>query len=211
MTPTEKMIALLGELRRQTNGAVTGSMESRGVTYRLNYGVALHTIRKIAAAYAPDHPLALHLYRQDVRELKIAAACIADPEQTTAAQMREWALGSPSDEVTELLAMNLFCKCSDAPGEMVSWLGSGDPKLAAAAVWTAGNMPSRAAGMIAEIGSALRDGNGHTARGAVFALRKIAALSDDDKDAVLKLIGPFRSGTHAQKYVAEELEWLLNG
>lgn len=75
------------------NGAVVDAMRSRGLDYPLSYGVSVPTIREIAKAYAPAHAFALFLFRQQVRELKLAAAFIDDPSEVTAAQMREWADG----------------------------------------------------------------------------------------------------------------------
>lgn len=73
MDYTSRMVALLRELRRERNGAVADSMRYYGTPYGLNYGVSLPTLRRIARAEAPDHGFARYLYRQDVRELRLAA------------------------------------------------------------------------------------------------------------------------------------------
>lgn len=77
MDYTSRMVALLRELRRERNGAVADSMRYYGTPYGLNYGVSLPTLRRIARAEAPDHGFARYLYRQDVRELRLAALHIA--------------------------------------------------------------------------------------------------------------------------------------
>ena len=46
---TSRMVYLLGELRREMNGAVADSMRYYGTRYGLNYGVSLPTIRTIAS------------------------------------------------------------------------------------------------------------------------------------------------------------------
>ena len=51
------MVALLGELRRERNGAVADAMCLCGKPYGLNYGVSLPTLRRIARAETPDHDL----------------------------------------------------------------------------------------------------------------------------------------------------------
>lgn len=79
MDYTSRMVALLRELRRERNGAVADSMRYYGTPYGLNYGVSLPTLRRIARAEAPDHGFARYLYRQDVRELRLAALHIACP------------------------------------------------------------------------------------------------------------------------------------
>ena len=51
---TSRMVALLGELRRERNGAVADAMRCYGAPYGLNYGVSLPTLRKLARAETPD-------------------------------------------------------------------------------------------------------------------------------------------------------------
>ena len=80
---TARMAALLGELRREMNGAVTESMQRGEGGYGLNYGVSIPTIRAIAGRVGTDHAFARFLYRQDVRELRMAAPTIADPASVT--------------------------------------------------------------------------------------------------------------------------------
>ena len=76
---TSRMVALLGELRRERNGAVADAMRCYGAPYGLNYGVSLPTLRKLARAETPDHDFARYLYLQEVRELRLAALHIARP------------------------------------------------------------------------------------------------------------------------------------
>lgn len=50
------------------------------------------------------------LYRQQVRELKLAAAFVDDPQQVTPDQMRLWADGFANTELVEQVVYNLFRK-----------------------------------------------------------------------------------------------------
>ena len=59
MSHTARMAALLGELRREMNGAVAESMQRGEGGYGLNYGVSIPTIRAIAARVGADHALSL--------------------------------------------------------------------------------------------------------------------------------------------------------
>ena len=56
------MIALLGAMRKQMNGAVADAMYYYGADYCLNYGVSLPTVRQIAREQEKNHALALYLY-----------------------------------------------------------------------------------------------------------------------------------------------------
>ena len=105
---TARMAALLGKLRREMNGAVAESMQ-RG--YGLNYGVSIPTIRAIAGRVGTDHAFARFLYRQDVRELRMAALTIADPVSVTSDNVDEWFVGRMPEELIEELALRLLSRC----------------------------------------------------------------------------------------------------
>ncbi len=107
---TQRMSHLLGEVRREMHGAVVESMCYYGDAYGLNYGVSIPTIRKIAKSEGIDHKLARLLYRQDVRELKIAALWIADCREVD--EQREfWIEGIINSEMAEEAAHALLYKC----------------------------------------------------------------------------------------------------
>lgn len=113
-------------LRRQMNGAVTGSMVCQGVTYGMNYGVSLPTIKDIAQRYAPNHSLAAELWRQEVRELKIAAAYIDDPTLVTAALMQQWSEQWTTVEMAEVCATSLFYLAPDMLATAHQWTCRGN-------------------------------------------------------------------------------------
>ena len=114
MNRTARMAALLGELRREMNGAVVESMRRGEGGYRLNYGVSIPTIRSIAARVGTDHDLARFLFMQDVRELRMAALTIADPRAVTPENLGEWFAGRMPEELMEELALRLLSRCGDS-------------------------------------------------------------------------------------------------
>ena len=116
---TSRMVALLGELRRERNGAVADAMRCYGAPYGLNYGVSLPTLRKLARAETPDHDFARYLYLQEVRELRLAALHIARPESLTPDEFPAWAAGIVNSEVAEEAAFAFLCLLytSDAADE----------------------------------------------------------------------------------------------
>ncbi|GHV01285.1 hypothetical protein FACS1894159_08850 [Bacteroidia bacterium] len=109
---SRKAALLLGLLRREMNGAVADSMTARGVVYGVNYGVSAAAIRRIAAGFAPDHQLAMELYRSDVRELIIASLFIADPRMVDLEQFSFWEEGVTGSEEAEYLAFALMARTS---------------------------------------------------------------------------------------------------
>ena len=131
------MIRLLGRLKKEMNGAVAEAMQRRGLNYPLNYGVSVPTIRSIAGEYGTSHSLAMLLYRQQVRELKLAAAFVDDPQQVTPDQMRLWADGFANTELVEQVVYNLFRKAPGAERVALEWLDSPKPLLRYAGLLTA--------------------------------------------------------------------------
>ena len=112
-------------------------MQRRGLNYPLNYGVSVPTIRSIAGEYGTSHSLAMLLYRQQVRELKLAAAFVDDPQQVTPDQMRLWADGFANTELVEQVVYNLFRKAPGAERVALEWLDSPKPLLRYAGLLTA--------------------------------------------------------------------------
>lgn len=104
---TSKMLYLLGELKRQMNGAVSSSMRYYGTEYGLNYGVSVATIRELGRSQTCDHRLAEYLWEQDIRELKLIALWLADPAQV---DLKRWQRGVINSEVAEEGAFVLFSK-----------------------------------------------------------------------------------------------------
>lgn len=129
--------SLLRRLKREMNGAVVEAMEKRGIIYPLNYGVSIPTIKSIVVQYAPDHELALRLFRSDIRELMLAALFIDDPSMVTAEQMSEWGRKFTNYEIVENTASKLFSKSPQAPAIALEWIGSEDKMLCYAGLLTA--------------------------------------------------------------------------
>lgn len=149
MDYTSRMVALLGKLRRERNGAVADAMRVCGTPYGLNYGVSLPTLREIARAETPDHDFARYLYRQEVRELRLAALHIACPGRLTLAEADAWAAGITNSEVAEETAFALLGRAAVLPELFRAWTSGDDPLPVYAALLAAARSP-RADAMWAE-------------------------------------------------------------
>lgn len=143
------MVALLRELRRERNGAVADSMRYYGTPYGLNYGVSLPTLRRIARAEAPDHGFARYLYRQDVRELRLAALHIACPACLTPEEFPAWAAGIVNSEIAEEAAFALLSRAEAFPVLFSAWIASPDALLQYAALLAAARSPRLTASWVA--------------------------------------------------------------
>lgn len=127
MNHTSRMTALLGELRRERNGAVADAMRLVGAPYGLNYGVSLPTLRRLARAEKPDYAFAKFLSLQDVRELRLAAYHIADPAGLTPGEFPFWASGIVNHELAEEAAFALLPRIGDFPALFRTWTAAGMP------------------------------------------------------------------------------------
>ncbi len=106
---------VLNEIRRDTNGAVVGSMlELVGDERYINYGVSLPAIKRVAKNYACNHELALALFDTNIRELKLAAIYIDAPREVTEVQMRVWSGSFDSQDIVENCCSMLFSRCDYA-------------------------------------------------------------------------------------------------
>ncbi len=167
------MVALLGELRRERNGAVADAMCLCGKPYGLNYGVSLPTLRRIARAETPDHDFARYLYVQDVRELRLAALYIAQPERVTADEADFWAAGIVNSEVAEEASFALLSRVGVLPELFRSWI-TASPLLQYAALLAAARSPQAS---LAWVDAALEavHRNAVEAEALVAAARSVAA------------------------------------
>ncbi len=129
MNHTSRMTALLGEIRRERNGAVADSMRLVGRPYGLNYGVSLPTLRRLARAETPDHDFAEFLFRQDVRELRLAAFHIAEPDRLTPDNSAFWAAGIDNNELAEEAAFALLSRAGAFPALFGLWIAPSQPLL----------------------------------------------------------------------------------
>lgn len=170
----ERVITILRQLRRQMNGAVSASMTQHGLHYGLNYGVSLPTIASISKPYAPDSALAESLWRQDVRELKIAATYIADPQRVDMALMLRWGESFRTEEVARLAAMNLFHLSIDAESTSILWISGQDEFRMICAYYILGRMArslnDESLDTLANISSASRP---NLSQASDYALREI--------------------------------------
>lgn len=193
------MVALLGELRRERNGAVADAMCLCGKPYGLNYGVSLPTLRRIARAETPDHDFARYLYVQDVRELRLAALYIAQPERVTMDEAAFWAAGIINSEVAEEASFALLSRVGVLPAIFESWMAA-SPLLQYAALLAAARSPQAS---LAWVDAALEavHRNAVEAEALVAAARSVAAADTSAAPAagIAGAAGPAASASFAAR------------
>lgn len=217
MDLTARMTRLLGAFRRERNGAVADSMRFYGRPYGLNYGVSLPTLRRLARAEGTDYDFACYLYRQDVRELRLAAFHIADPGRLTPAEFAFWGDGLLNSEMAEEGAFALFGRAESLPELFTAWIAPEAGWLRQyAALMAVSQCAAPRAEWIPTICDAVHraavDGirESHLlAQGAVAALVAIASTNEENRQTVLRAAGSPGS-LPAEDFVHEELAWRLD-
>lgn len=206
------MAALLGRMRREMNGAVADAMRVRGRAYGLNYGVSLPTIRSIARSLTPDHAFARYLYLQDVRELRLAALHVAEPQRVSPDQFAVWADGIINSEVAEEAAFALLSRMPSVRTLYAAWISAPHPLLRYAALLAAARsrivpiveVLSPLRGLVAE-----QPDDPLLAAGAVALLASVAADAPG-REAAARLIASLPQTATAQR-IREEMLWRMDG
>lgn len=117
-----KLQEIRKKLRLSMDGLNSTSMRERGIQYKLNFGVPLMTLRKLAITYYPDANLADELWKEDTRELKILATLIQPADSFE--QADSWVQDINNLELAEQTCMNLFSKMPEASSFAVRWIQS---------------------------------------------------------------------------------------
>lgn len=211
------MTTLLGAFRRERNGAVADSMRFYGRPYGLNYGVSLPTLRKLARAESVDYDFACYLYRQDVRELRLAAFHIADPTRLTPEEFAFWGDGLLNSEMAEEGAFALLSRAESLPELFAAWIVPAAGWLRQYAVMMAAARASASrAEWIPQITDAVHRAAADAipeshllAQGAVAALVALASQNGENRQTVLRAAGSLGS-LPAEDFVHEELAWRLD-
>lgn len=207
---TQKMISLLGRMRKQMNGAVADAMYYYGQNYGLNYGVSLPTIREIASIEGKDHSLAQYLYKQQVRELRLAALHIADPAHFSCEEASTWAEGVINSEVAEEMAFAVLSLSPHLAAIFNTWSSSDNEMLAYAALMA---VARRQQTIDVEIITSIKDivrrhSSSRIIAQGVVVLLSAAAQNAELTTAIKESLTALGEGSAAD-YIREEMEWRL--
>lgn len=208
---TQRMISLLGRVRKQMNGAVAESMATHNQNYGLNYGVSIATLREIVAQEPKDYAFAKYLYQQQVRELKLCACHIADAQQLDTHEFPFWSRGIANAELAEELAFALLSKIYDINSLMGVWSTESNEMVAYAALMAASRnerTTSEVAFIAAEKAVKANPNSVYIANGVVTLICYIASRDKSVKVGIPTLIERMPDSATKRKIV-EELEWQL--
>lgn len=202
------MVALLGKIRKQMNGAMLDTFRYYGANYGVNYGVAIHTLRDMATELGVDDSLSRFLYLQQVRELRIIALWIADATTVNTSDFDFWAKGIVNSEVSEQAAQALLCHIEQINQLLDCWGNEGSELL----VYAAGLAASRSSRV--QIDSAvkfvqkvvLRFTDNRLAAQGIVAL--LASKIATDRDTITTLLDSIADNP-TSRLIKEEISWRL--
>ena len=204
---TSRMVYLLGELRREMNGAVADSMRYFGTRYGLNYGVSLPTIRTIASKEPANNDLALYLLKQDVRELRLAALHIADPSHFEESK-ELWQKGITTSEIAEEMAFALLSRVTVFDDIYKEWSASTDELIVYAALMAAARQKHCIKTHISTLPDIIdRHPDSRLVAQGVIAMLS-ASLAENIKKQVQSILHALPH-CKAQEYICDEMSWRM--
>ena len=122
----QKLKEIKQRFRLVMNGPASQSMREKGLNYKVNWGVPLPELRRMAKDYGHNYALAIELWKEDIRECKVLATLIMPPERMSEELVDVWMEQNHSQEMAELLAMNLLQHLSFAPVLAYKWIATDD-------------------------------------------------------------------------------------
>lgn len=109
------------------DGSIAASMRTKGVDYKLNWGATLPRLREKAEEIGKNYDLAIALWKENVRECKILATMIMPPNEVLPEVIDIWMEQTPTQEIAEQAAFNLYQYLPYAPEKAYTWMASSEP------------------------------------------------------------------------------------
>ena len=132
MTMDEQTQEKLKEIKKsfflRMDGTASRSMREKGLDYKINWGVSIPDLRKMADEYGKDYALAIELWKENIRECKILATMMMPPEQMLPEIVELWMEQTSSQEIAEMAAFNLYQHLEYAPVLAFQWI-AGDNEM----------------------------------------------------------------------------------
>ena len=116
--------AIKQSFRQMMDGAVAQSMRQKGLDYHLNWGATLPRLREKADEIGKNYDLAIALWKENVRECKILATMIMPADEVLPEVIDIWMEQTPTQEIAEQAAFNLYQYLPYAPEKAYTWIAS---------------------------------------------------------------------------------------
>ncbi len=116
-----KCRAILKRLKSEEDPECVKHMARYGMNPKNSYGISITFLKAMAKEIETDHELALHLWRSGIRDARLLATMVADPELVTEEQMENWVADFDSWDVCDQCCANLFDKTGFAYAKAHEW------------------------------------------------------------------------------------------
>ncbi len=123
------------DLRLSMDGVVASSMRTKGVDYRMNFGVKIPRIKEISIKYNTGKTIAELLWKEPVRELKILATMLYPAKEMTIETANRWIKGVDNQELREQICRNLLQEVPCANELVLEWMQSNDDSVRNTGYW----------------------------------------------------------------------------
>jgi 3-methyladenine DNA glycosylase AlkD len=210
---------ILSELRQAGDAQRVATLNRFGAASPA-FGVDVPTLRSLAKRISHDHGLALALWQTQVREARILASLIDEPERVTATQMDRWAETFDNWEICDQVCQNLFAHTPIALAKAVEWTRRPEEfvkraafvLVAVRAVHDKRADDSVFADLLPTLLTAADDDRPYVRKGASWALRQIGKRSNWLRTRVLDTVTPCNdSGSRSARWVARDVSRELRG
>lgn len=124
MTVQERILDIKQKLRLSMNGVASGSMRQAGIEYKLNFGVGIPELKRIASEIEKDAELAGGLWKEDIRECRMIAAMIYPEDRFLPDLADVWIEQIEYPDLAEVCCMYLFCRMQGASEAAFRWIAS---------------------------------------------------------------------------------------
>lgn len=133
MDINKKVKEIKQSFRQMMDGATAQSMRDKGLNYHLNWGATLPRLREMADEIKQSvdtedalYDLAIALWKENVRECKILATMLMPPEKMLSEVADIWMEQTPTVEVAEQAAFNLYQRLPYAAEKAFLWISLPD-------------------------------------------------------------------------------------
>ena len=120
----EEIKEIKRSFRQMMDGSIAQSMRDKGVDYHLNWGATLPRLREKADGIGKNYDLAIALWKEYVRECKILATMIMPSDVVLPEVIDIWMEQTPTQEIAEQAAFNLYQYLPYAPEKAYTWIAS---------------------------------------------------------------------------------------
>jgi hypothetical protein len=197
------------------SGEVSKLMCRMGIINKLNYGVPVTTLRQIANQFSPNHELAMKLWQQEIREAKILASMLTQPEKLLDDEIEFIIKSVDNLEFAELFGRDIFNSISQV--SFLDVMIDGNQWQGIAAIYGVGwsvRQQKNHAGQscdwfFANIDKIFTKEIPEFRQPVIFAMQCIASINDSYKCKMFEVAKNYSKSNHQfGKRIGDEYLWL---